>query len=145
MKNRVFLGGGVVAIAIALAGCSPSPKVDDVDTDALIAACLDGATPVAQGSKTFIEGTVSSVNAESGDSGTDVRIVFDARDEDKTASPAQCTMTVESGQVTETSLGGPDSDHGTEVEDAAERWNDKHAEDWVDGSGPDPVDAPPMG
>lgn len=145
MKNRTLLGGGALLVVLALAGCSPSPKVGDVDTDALIATCLNGASPAAQDSNTLVEGTVSAVNTEDGDDGVDVNIVFDARDENNTADPAQCTLTVAGEKVTEFDLGSPDSDSGTAVEGAMDRWNDKHAEDWAEGNGPDPVDAPDPG
>lgn len=145
MKNRTLIGGGALLIALALTGCSSGPKVGGIDADALIATCLDGATPAAQDSNTSVEGTVSAVNTEDGDDGVDVNIVFDARDENNTADPAQCTLTVAGEKVTEFDLGSPDSDSGTEVEGAMDRWNDKHAEDWADGKGPDAVEAPEPG
>lgn len=138
MKKLMLVGGATAFVALVLSGCSSSPTVGDVETDGLIAACLDGATPIAQDSNTHIEGPVSNVATD----GDEVAIVFDARDENDTADPAQCTLIVSGDKVTAFDLGAPDSDPGTAVEGAVERWNDKHAEDWSKGKGPDPVQAP---
>lgn len=145
MTKRALLGGGAVILALALSGCSSSPKVGELETDGLISACLNSAIPDAQDSNTTIEGPVSAVATEDGNDGTEVHIIFDARDSNGTADPAQCTLTVSGKKVTELDVGSPDSEPGTEVEGAAERWNDKHAEDWADGGGPDPAPAPEPG
>src|SRR5699024_2928531 len=139
MNKRTLLGGGALVLGLALTGCSSAPTVGELETDGLIAACLDAAIPVAQDSNTTIEGPVSAVATQEGDDGTEVHIIFDARDENGTADPAACTLTVSGEEVTELELGSPDSDPGTEVEGAMDRWNEQHAEDWLDGGGPEPV------
>lgn len=142
MKKQTLLGGSALILALALSGCSSAPKVEEVDTDGLIAACLNGAIPDAQDSNTTIEGPVSAVATEDDDDGTEVHVVFDARDGNGTADPAQCTLVVSGEKVTDLDFGSPDSELGTTVEGAADRWNDKHAEDWVDGGGPEPAPVP---
>lgn len=142
MNKRTLLGGGVLVLGLTLTGCSSAPTVGELETDGLIAACLDAAIPFAQDANTTIEGPVSTVATQDGDEGTEVHVIFDARDENGTADPAACTLTVSGETVTEMEVEAPESEPGTEVEGAADRWNDQHAEDWLDGGGPDPVPAP---
>lgn len=141
MKNRALLGGGAVLVALALTGCSPSPKVGDIDTDSLVSTCLSGVKDFAasEGEQVGLDGTISSVKS-SGDS--TVSITVDARDENGNADSGACVLTLGDGAVTKFELGDADDTEGTEVEDAVDRWNDKHAGAWADGKGPDPVDAP---
>lgn len=143
MKHRTLLGVSGIGLALVLAGCSSSAaQVETVDADTLVAGCLNAAIPVAQDSNTFIEGTVSSITTKPEDEGTEVHIIFDARDANGTADPAACTMVVAGESVTDFDLGSPDSDLGAPVEGAVEQWNDNHAEAWVDGGGPEPVELP---
>lgn len=143
---RVLAGtGSVFALAVTLSGCSSAPEVAGTDSDALIAACLNGAEELAQEEENAtVEGSVSSVTTEENDDGkTEVFIVLDARDENGTADPAQCELTVAGGTVEEFVLGSPDDgDMPPAVDGAQERWNDDHAEDWADGGGPEAIAAP---
>lgn len=148
MHRALAATGSALALTLTMAGCSSAPEIGDVDSDALIATCLDGAQTIAAEDDTTVEGTVSSVTAtDEDDDGNDdnmqVHIIFDARDDNQTADPAACTMTVGGEQVQEFKVESPeDGDMWPDVEDATERWNDKHAEDWADGDGPDALSAP---
>lgn len=125
-----------------MAGCSSAPEVEGADTDALISGCLDSAEPIAHESNAVIEGTVSSVTTTEYENGTEVHVVFDARESDGTTEPASCTMVVSEEEVMENKLGPPESDTGTSVGDAVERWNEQYAEDWLEGNAPTPANVP---
>lgn len=146
MHRALAVTGTTLTLTLALAGCSSAPEVAGIDSDALISTCLDGAQAIAQEDDTTVEGTISAITsaADEDDSDeTNVHIIFDARDDNQTASPAACTFTVGDGEVREFEVESPESgDMDPAVEGAVERWNDKHAEDWAAGDGPDPVNAP---
>lgn len=142
MRNRTGFGLSALGAVLVLAGCSSAPAVEALDTDTLIATCLDAAEPVAQEDGTTLEGTVSSVTTDREDGQTGVYVVFDARDSNNTADAAACTMVLSGESVSELKLGTPSSELGTPVEDAVDRWNDKFAEEWAAGEGPEPAPAP---
>lgn len=145
MRTRTLAGGGAVVMALALTGCSSAPEVGGLSTDGLIAGCLEQMQPMAEDSGNSIKGTVIDVATQEPDDdeeGTLLHVAFDAVDDDGDEDDAACTMTIIDGEVTAMEGEAPDDDPGTEVEDAAQRWNDKHAEDWAEGDGPEPIEVP---
>ena len=142
--HRALAGTGTaLTLTLALSACSSAPEVAGVDSDELISTCLDGAKSVAEEDDLTVEGTVSSVTtSEDDEGGSKVHIIFDAREQNGTADARQCDLSVGDGEVQEFRIKPPESELPAAVEDASDRWNDKHAEDWADGGGPEPVAAP---
>lgn len=144
--HRALAGAGtVLTLAVTLSACSSAPEIEESDTDELVSTCLDGAKSVGEEDDLTVEGTVSSVTSsrEGGEDGTTVHVIFDAREQNGTADARQCDLSVDGADIEEFRIKSPENgDLPPAVEDAADRWNDKHAEDWADGGGPEPVDAP---
>lgn len=144
MRTRTLTGGGVLAVAaLTLTGCSdPYPEVEGIEADGLIAACLDGIETIAAESNMDVEGTVQSVSVYDDGDGPEPHVVFDATDSRGQPDPAACKFIVADGEVTDFWVGMTKNSEGETVGDAADRWNEEHAEDWAGGDGPEPVEAP---
>lgn len=141
MRTRILLASSAaLTLGVLTTGCSSPPSVGGLDTDGLIATCLTTSKAIIdeEGSGDTLDGTVSSVKSEQ----DRVWITFGGASDGGEADSSACALTVGSDSVTAFEYADPSEVSGTEVKGAVDRWNDRHAEDWTSGEGPDPLEAP---